>query len=115
MTRVAIPITNNKLSNRFVDCTHYEVFGIENKNVVDQYKLTQKFNNIDDICNWVKNESITDIIVHYIDKQYVNLFSGRKVNLYVGIDILNPNDLIAAYMNGTLRSNTRNYLTDMAS
>lgn len=107
MSRVAIPILNDVLSTDFNECGYYDIYEIDQKKIVAQNreKLCNKTSN--DLNNWIIKKGITDIIVHGIDKVSVNYFAETKVNLFVGVSISSPNELIDAYLKGTLQSNTK--------
>lgn len=106
MPKVAIPISGSFLSEKFNDCTNYQIYEID-----EQGKISRKdgmspqlfLNMLPDLAN---QYGITDIIAHSIDKTSLNYINGTKINLFVGMNISSPDQLIDAYLEGSLKSNT---------
>lgn len=105
MKKVAIPVTKGLLSEYFGQCNHYEFFLIENGLVRSEEIEIPFRQNIEGLLEWVENKGITDIVVHRIDKNLIKLFSPQRINIFVGIPIDTPRNLIEDYLNGNLKSN----------
>lgn len=108
MAKVAIPVTKNLLSENFGDCSYYAIYEIDNKYVVGITREVPPKKAIKALSKWAEDSGISDVIVHGIDKSYVSYFSGTKINLFVGVNISEPEHLIEEYLNGTLQSNVKN-------
>jgi len=104
MIKIAIPITENILSERFGKCSHYIVYEIEKKTIVNKKNIVPPINDIDKLATWAESTGITDVIVNYISKYYLEYFSNTKINLFVGVKQDTPEQLIERYLNGTLKS-----------
>lgn len=107
MKRVAIPIVNNKLSENFGECNYYTIFEIDNK--INSAKTSLLPNGISaaDLPRWLKSEGVTDVITFRINRQIVNLFVAEKINLFLGIPIDSPENIIDDYLQGKLTSDKR--------
>ena len=107
MKRVAIPIVNNKLSENFGECNYYTIFEIGNK--INSAKTSLLPNGISaaDLPRWLKSEGVTDVITFRINRQIVNLFVAEKINLFLGIPIDSPENIIDDYLQGKLISDKR--------
>lgn len=107
MKRVAIPVVNNKLSENFGECNYYTIFEIDNK--VNSAKTSILPNSISaaDLPRWLKSEGVTDVITFRINRQIVNLFVAEKINLFLGIPIDSPENIIDDYLQGKLISDKR--------
>lgn len=107
MSRVAIPVLNKVLSTNFNKCGYYDIYEIDQKRIIShkQEKLCHKSSN--ELNMWIYEKGITDLIVHGIDKSSVDYFADTKVNLFIGVNINEPNKLIEDYLKGTLQSNTK--------
>ncbi len=107
MKRVAIPIANERLSEYFGECNHYQIFEID-KNISDR-KMAQMPVGIaiTELPAWLEKQGITDVIAYKVDREIISLFASKKVNLFVGIPIESPEKLIEDYLNGKLESDKR--------
>lgn len=105
MKRVAIPVVNEKLSENFGQCSHYEIFEIEGKHINRHNMAVAPMNELADLPTWTSAQGITDIIVHKLDKRVITLFLAHKINLFVGVTVDYPQNLIEEYLSGKLRSN----------
>lgn len=107
MKRVAIPIVNNLLSEYFGECNHYEIFEID-KNVSGRKTAHIPVGiTISDLPGWLEKQGITDVIAYKLNREIISLFASRKVNLFVGIPINTPENLIEDYLNGKLESDKK--------
>jgi predicted Fe-Mo cluster-binding NifX family protein len=104
MLKIAIPITDNILSKRFGNCSHYVVYEIVDKTVINKKTIVPPIESIDKLADWAESTGITDVIVNYINDTYLNYFSNTKINLFVGVGRNNPEELIEEYLKGTLQS-----------
>jgi predicted Fe-Mo cluster-binding NifX family protein len=104
MKRVAIPVVNGHLSEYFGQCNHYEIFSIDDNTIKSEAVEIPPKSDILKLPEWAAGEGITDIITYKIDKQIMGLFSPYRINLFVGIPIESPRNLIDDYLNGRLKS-----------
>lgn len=107
MSKVAIPVLNEVLSNSFNNCGYYDIYEIDQKKIISQKREKLCHKTSHDLNIWVADKGITDLIVHGIDKSSVDYFADTKVNLFVGVSINEPAKLIEDYLKGTLQSNTK--------
>ena len=107
MRRVAIPVTNQLLSEYFGECSHYEIFEIDRK-VLNRKEMEIPVGaSMTDLPEWLEKQGITDVITYKVNSKIISLFASKKVNLFVGIPINPPQILIEDYLNGRLESNKR--------
>ncbi len=107
MKRVAIPIENKLLSENFGECNFYSIFEVDKKiNSTRTTFLPDGINSVD-IPRWLKGEGVTDVVTHRINRQIVNLFVAEKINLFLGISIDSPENIIDDYLQGKLVSDKK--------
>ena len=105
--RVAIPVTNEQLSEFFGECNHYEIFEIDGK-IVDRKEAKFPAGTIaTELPAWLDEKGITDVIAFRVNPKIINLFASKKVNLFVGIQPDTPQKLIEDYMQGKLESDEK--------
>lgn len=112
MKRVAIPISNNRLSEYFGGCQHYEIFEIEGSEIS---KRTFELPDVDDVAelpDWLEQQAITDVIAYKVKKEIISLFASKKVNLFVGVPQNSSEVLIREYMEGKLESD-KNIISEL--
>lgn len=107
MKRVAIPIVNERLSEFFGECSHYEIFEIDKKISKKKTMHMPAGFAAADLPSWLENQGITDVIAYKVNREIISLFASKKVNLFVGIRIDSPESLIEDYLNGKLESNKK--------
>lgn len=107
MKRVAIPVANNRLSEYFGECSHYEIFEIDKKISARKIVPVPEGIALKDMPGWVEKQGITDLIAYKVNREIVLLFASKKVNLFLGIPIDSPEKLIDDYLNGKLKSNEK--------
>lgn len=104
MTKVAIPIKNNLLSEVFGECSDCIIFDINNGSIENTKQKAPPLKSGSALLKWMNKWEITDIIVHHINKPLINFFSNTKINLFIGVPIDKPKNLIDEYLKGTLNS-----------
>lgn len=106
MTKVVIPVSRNFLSEKFNDCTYYQIVEIDNETTVSRKEGIPSELFLHKLPLLVQHYGISDVIAYRIDKASLNFISDTKVNLFVGVNISSPDRLIDAYLDDTLKSNT---------
>jgi len=107
MKRIAIPISNNQLSEYFGQCHYYEIFEIEEGKVQNKSKQIPSVSNIMELPEWLKEQGVTDVIAFKVDRQIITLFASKKVNLFVGVRQNATDILIQDYLKGNLKSDIK--------
>lgn len=112
MTRVVIPVSGNFLSEKFNDCSYYQIIEIDNGATVSRKEGVPSGKYLHKLPLLVKQYGITDVITHRIDRDSLAYFNNTKINLFIGVTINTPDQLIEEYLEGTLKSNTRSIHMD---
>ena len=104
MKRIAIPVFNDQLSEYFGECSYYQIFEVDKK--ILNKRMVEMPVGIDatDLPGWLEKQGVTDVITYKVNRQIISLFASRKVNLFIGITLQNPEQLIDDYLNGRLVS-----------
>ena len=109
MIKVVIPVSGNLLSENFGECSYYEIYEIDKKAVVSKIEEVSPLKALIDLSKWVEHSGITDVIVYDIDETSMKYFANTKINLFVGVAISTPKQLIDEYLKGTLKSDFQNF------
>ncbi|WP_297092030.1 hypothetical protein [uncultured Draconibacterium sp.] len=104
MRNIAIPIANNEITPQLCRCSHMLVCNIENS--PQDFKIVEApdFNNKEKMLVWVKQTKITDLIIHRTTRDLVHFFASIKLNLFIGVPLQKPTEIIEAYRCGKLES-----------
>ncbi|MBN1185080.1 MAG: hypothetical protein JXB49_22530 [Bacteroidales bacterium] len=105
MKKLAIPIEKGKLSEYFGKCNHYQLFLIDESGIRSKDLKVPPREELIKLPEWASKQGITDIITYKIDKQIINEFTNYKINLFVGVEITFPDQLVIKFLNGKLKSN----------
>jgi len=103
--RVAIPLNEGKLSEYLADCSHYHIYEIDGVNIEHSSLQAPALKGIEELPLWIADQGITDIIAFKMDRKIVSLFTGYKINIFLGAPFVSPRELITEYVNGRLTSN----------
>jgi len=105
MKRIAIPISNGKLSEFFGQCDYYKIYDIDLKKIEKEQEILfpakEKMENMPD---WIADKGISDLVSYKIDNKIIKMFINNKINLYIGIPIKTPVEIVNDYINGNLKS-----------
>jgi len=107
MKRIAIPLVRGRLSEHFGQCETYRIYQVENDAVSNETELVPEVTESSQLPIWAAEAGITDIIAHRVDKSIISLFAPYHINLFVGITLNSPENLISDYLNGRLRSDKK--------
>ncbi len=105
--RVAIPVHNGKLSEYFGQCSYYKIFNVDGKHIQAEEIAIPLVENIEELPAWASEKHITDIITYKVDKRIISLFIRFKINLYVGISIDTPENLLNEFLSERMVSDQK--------
>ncbi len=107
MKRIAIPISEGRLSTRFEGCREYRIFRVKEGKVKSILIHTGESEDDSGLPAWIREHQITDIIAYKISPDAVDLFARHKINVWVGAPDEAPAILMRAYLEGTLTSDEK--------
>lgn len=107
MRRIAIPISDEKISPKFGECEIFRIYEVENEMVLQHYNLLKSEKNLENLPDLLANENVTDAIVNKIDKSIISSFMKKKINLFIGFSQEDPDLLIEKYLDGSLNSDKK--------
>lgn len=104
MKKVALPIYNSQLSPDFERCSEFIIFTVENENIINRDTM---YTHLQPglFPYWLAKKGVTDVITKGIDINAVNKFNQFKINVFVGVNLFDPEILIEEFLNGTLETN----------
>ena len=104
MQKIAIPVLDNKLSPYFASSLLFEIFHVEDQTIVKEYLITASSQISGSLAVWLAKKGITDLITREIEHKEINFFNQHKINVFVGVKLENPKDLVQEYINGKIET-----------
>lgn len=108
MIKIAIPVTDGKLNAHFGHTDQFYVFEVNNDKITDKQTLDPPQHRPGVYPAWLASMGVTDIIAGGIGQKAISLFNQNKINVFVGVQLKAPEELVNDYINGTL-STSSNY------
>jgi len=104
MKKIALPVKKNKLSPHFASSPLFKIFLVENQTIVKEYLIHIPSQLSESLAFWLVKKGVTDVITSEIEHNEINLFNQHKINVFVGVKLENPKDLVQEYIDGTLET-----------
>ena len=104
--RVAIPLANGKLSLHFGHCELFALVDIEPKEkaILQTQRVEPPPHEPGVLPKWLGEQGAQVIIAGGMGQRAVQLFLAQGIEVVVGAPPESPEDLVTAYMDGTLQT-----------
>ena len=104
MQKIAIPVLDHKISPHFTTSPLFKIYLVEDETIVKESLMHLPSYLSEALPIWLAKKGVTDIITRQIGQRDINVFNQHKINVFVGVEPENPNDLVQEYINGTLET-----------
>jgi len=104
MQKIAIPLSGRKLSLRFAECRQIKIYCVKNRKIVNEDLTSLPAYQPDLISEWIIENGITDVIVAGIELKLLQTLNRNKVNVFVGVKVETPDNLVKEYIDGILET-----------
>ena len=104
MQKIAIPVLGYKLSPHFASSLLFQIFHVENQAIVKDYIIERPSQLSESLVVWLAKEGITDVITNGIGHAEINFFNQHKINVFVGVKMKSPRNLVQDYIDGILET-----------
>ena len=102
MRKVAVPIANNALSMHFGHAEQFLVFDTENNQISGTKAHSPPPHELGTYPRWLGSLGVTDIIAGGLGQRAIDIFLQNGINVYTGVNIATPEELVMQLLNGTL-------------
>jgi ATP-binding protein involved in chromosome partitioning len=104
--RIAIPITNGKLSPHFGHCEQFAVIDTdsETKRITDTQILTPPVHQPGILPKWLGELSVDLVIAGGMGQRAQKLFTQNNIDVIVGTADNTPQELALQYLTGNLKT-----------
>ncbi len=100
--KIAIPVNNGELSEHFGHCSHFALFTVENKQIIEEELLDAPPHQPGLLPPWLAERGSTDIIAGGMGNRAVQLFNQHNVNVFVGAPKKQAKELVLGFLDGSL-------------
>ena len=97
MVKVAIPINENFMCADFGACTTFVIYDIDQKIIKSRHVEAPIASNNIILLKWIEDMGIT----------ILQKFSDTKLNLFIGVSLNSPENLIDDYLHGCIQSDAQ--------
>jgi len=104
MTKIAIPVVNGLINIHFGHTQNFYIYDIENNTIVSETTLEPPPHEPGVYPKWLADMGVTDIIAKGMGQRAIVLFNQNKINVFVGVPVKPPKELVLDYLEGTLET-----------
>ena len=104
MKKLAIPLEKDKISQHFDHCRQFNIFEIEGKKVINEYKATPPPHTPGALPNWLAKDGITDLVTGGIGPKAIDLLKNANINIYSGVESKDIETIVNDFISETLES-----------
>jgi len=102
--KVAIPLAQGKLTLHFGHCEQFAIIEVneETKEISGREDLTPPAHEPGVLPRWLHEQSVNVIIAGGMGQRAQQLFTQNNIQVIVGASSAEPEELVAAHLQGTL-------------
>lgn len=100
--RIAFPTANGKLFQHFGKAPQVTIFDVEDNHVVNKEILTAPEHAHGAMPRFLQNLHVTDVICGGLGAGAVQLLREMGINIHGGAPIIDVEDVLQQYLNGTI-------------
>ena len=104
MMKIAIPCANGALCMHFGHCQEFAIVSVEetNKKIEKCETMTPPAHEPGLLPKWLAEQNATHVIAGGMGMRAQQLFTQNGIEVVTGAPALPPEEIVSAYMNGTL-------------
>lgn len=102
--KIAIPLTNNQLSNHFGKAEYFQIFETENNSIIDTMMIKAPPHEHGKLPQWIAEQGITNVISGGIGQKAIALLQESNITLIYGVEPEDPEILVQKFLDNKLES-----------
>ncbi|MBI9035201.1 MAG: ATPase [Bacteroidales bacterium] len=102
--KIAIPIVNGELNGHFGHTQEFYIFEVENNAIIKEETITPPPHEPGVYPKWLADMGVTDVIAAGMGQMAISLFTKNKINVFVGVQVKAPKDLVIDLINGVIET-----------
>lgn len=105
MRKIAVPVKKGKLGYCFEQCRRFKIIEVKGHAMVNYSIIKAPLFESKALSQWLLENRITDVIVSRIKHKFVKTCNLNKVNVFVGVQKKELNELVQDFIDGVLVTN----------
>jgi predicted Fe-Mo cluster-binding NifX family protein len=101
---VAIPTSNNYLSQHFGHCEKFAIFQIEDNKITEETYLTPPPHEPGVLPAWLASKGVTHIIAGGMGQKAIVLFNQQNIYVFTGVEEKPARTLAEEFINNKLQT-----------
>lgn len=103
MKKIALPLSNNQVSQNFELCSAFFIITVDDENNIKK-ELVNAHLQPGILPYWLAEKGVTDIITKGIQVQTASQFNTFKINVFAGVEPSDPEQLVEEFLDGSLET-----------
>ncbi len=105
MGKIAVPVVNGNLNNHFGHTNQFYIYEVDNTKINKEEILTPPPHEPGVFPAWLAEMGVTDVIAGGMGQRAIALFNQNKINVFIGVPVKSPADLVLDFIEGNLETN----------
>lgn len=101
--KLAIPLDGEALSEHFGHSGQFAFYEIEDEKIVSSSRQIPPPHDHGTIPKWLVANQVTDVLAGGIGPKAVDILNNHKINVYVGVESDNPDNLALDFIKDNLK------------
>ena len=102
--KIAIPVKSDHLSLYFGQCSHCEIFTVNDGEVISTVIVQPSLHDTDELPEWLISEGVSAVITCRIENDILNRLIENKLNVFIEAPLKTPAELLEDFLEGRLFS-----------
>jgi len=100
--KIAIPLTGGKLSAHFGHCEQFGIYEVDDGKILKSELVTPPPHEPGVFPQWLHELGVNVIVGGGMGNRAQALFHQNQIDVYFGVDIADPDEIVRTYLSGTL-------------
>lgn len=101
--KIAIPISNEKISNHFGHAEYFEIFDTENNTIMSTTRIKAPAHEHGKLPLWIADKGVTHIMTGGIGQKAIARLQEFNINLIYGVEDEKPEILVQKFLENKLQ------------
>jgi predicted Fe-Mo cluster-binding NifX family protein len=104
MIKIAIPVIGGKINQHFGHTQNFYVYEVENNAIIKENIIDPPAHQPGLYPRYLAEMGVTDVIASGMGQKAIVLFNQNKINVFVGVPIKEPRELVKDFIEGVLET-----------
>lgn len=103
MTKIAVPVIDDKVSRHFGHCDMFMIFAVEGDSILSVRPLQSPAHEPGVLPQWLADNNVNVIIAGGIGKRAQDLFAQKGITVISGVPEIHSKTAVNGYLKGRLQ------------